>query len=80
MTDPSFGYVPGRLTVPQGSVKWFSDEKGFGFLEQEDGQDVFVHHSSIEMDGFRTITEGQRVEFDLEQSDRGPRAVNVRTI
>ena len=63
-----------------GTVKWFSDEKGFGFLEQEDGQDVFVHHSSIAMEGFRTITEGQRVEFDLEQSDRGPRAVNVRTI
>ena len=66
--------------MPQGTVKWFSDEKGFGFLEQENGQDVFVHHSSIAMDGFRSLTEGQRVEFDLEQSDRGPRAVNVRAV
>jgi CspA family cold shock protein len=78
--DPTFGFVPRRRIVPQGSVKWFSDEKGFGFLEQEDGQDVFVHHSSINMDGFRSLVEGQRVEFELEQSDRGPRAVNVRTI
>ena len=80
VTDPSFGFVPGRRIVPQGSVKWFSDEKGFGFLEQDNGQDVFVHHTSITMDGFRTITEGQNVEFDLEQSDRGPRAVNVRIV
>jgi CspA family cold shock protein len=72
------GFVPGRRIVPQGRVKWFSDEKGFGFLEQDDGQDVFVHHSSIRMDGFRSLTEGQRVEFELEQSDRGPRATNVR--
>ena len=66
--------------MPQGSVKWFSDEKGFGFIEQEDGNDVFVHHSAIKMEGFRSIAEGQRVEFDLEQSDRGPRAANVRPI
>jgi CspA family cold shock protein len=80
LADPSYGFVPRRRIVPQGSVKWFSDEKGFGFIEQEDGSDVFVHHTAITMDGFRTVTEGQRVEFDLEQSDRGPRAVNVRTI
>ena len=66
--------------MPQGRVKWFSDEKGFGFIEQENGQDVFVHHSSIEMEGFRSISEGQQVEFDIEQSDRGPRATNVRLI
>jgi CspA family cold shock protein len=61
-------------------VKWFSDEKGFGFIEQENGQDVFVHHSAIVMEGFRSISEGQAVEFDLEQGDRGPRAANVRLI
>ena len=66
--------------MPQGSVKWFSDEKGFGFIEQEGGQDVFVHHSAITMDGFRTLTEGQRVEFDIQTSDRGPRAANVRLV
>jgi CspA family cold shock protein len=61
-------------------VKWFSDEKGFGFIEQENGQDVFVHHSSIKMEGFRSISEGQEVEFEIEQSDRGPRATNVRIV
>ena len=66
--------------MTEGTVKWFNDSKGFGFIQREDGDDVFVHHTSIAMDGFRTITEGQRVEFDLEQSDRGPRAVNVRVI
>ena len=66
--------------MPRGRVKWFSDEKGFGFIEQDDGQDVFVHYSSIEMDGFRSIAEGQEVEFDVEQSDRGPRAANVRLL
>jgi cold shock protein len=78
--DPSYGLKPGRRIVPQGRVKWFSDEKGFGFIEQDDGPDVFVHHSSITMEGFRTIAEGQAVEFDLEQSDRGPRATNVRVV
>ena len=66
--------------MPRGRVKWFSDEKGFGFIEQDDGQDVFVHYSAIEMDGFRSIAEGQEVEFDVEQSDRGPRAANVRLV
>jgi CspA family cold shock protein len=61
-------------------VKWFSDEKGFGFLEQEGGQDVFVHHTALEMEGFRSLSEGQEVEFELEQSDRGPRATNVRVV
>jgi len=66
--------------VPQGSVKWFSDEKGFGFIEQEDGPDVFVHHSEIKADGFRSLAEGQRVEFELSQGDRGLRATNVRAL
>ena len=66
--------------MPVGRVKWFSDEKGFGFLEQDNGQDVFVHHTALKMDGFRSLSEGQEVEFDLEQSDRGPRATNVRVL
>jgi len=66
--------------VPLGRVKWFSDEKGFGFIEQDDGKDVFVHHTALMMDGFRSLSEGQEVEFDLESSDRGPRATNVRTV
>ncbi len=66
--------------MPIGRIKWFSDEKGFGFIEQENGEDVFVHYTSIQMDGFRSVTEGQEVEFEVEQSDRGLRAANVRAV
>ena len=58
-------------------VKWFSDQKGFGFIEQENGNDVFVHYTSIAMDGFKTLTEGDNVNFEIEESDRGPSAKNV---
>ena len=61
----------------EGVVKWFSERKGFGFIEQEDGQDLFVHHSAINMTGFRTLNEGDRVAFEIEESDRGPKAKNV---
>lgn len=60
-----------------GTVKWFSKQKGYGFLEREDGEDVFVHFSSIMGDGFRTLEEGQRVKFDLVQGQRGEQASNV---
>ena len=60
-----------------GRVKWFSAEKGYGFLEREDGGDVFVHFSSINGEGFRTLNEGERVEFDVVEGDRGPQAANV---
>jgi len=63
--------------MANGIVKWFSDKKGFGFIEQEDGTDIFVHYSSIAMDGFKTLAEGERVTFDVEESDRGPAAKNV---
>ncbi|MBW1891468.1 MAG: cold-shock protein [Deltaproteobacteria bacterium] len=64
--------------MAQGIVKWFNDRKGFGFISQEEGNDVFVHFSSIESTGYKTLVEGDRVEFDVEESDRGPEAKNVK--
>ncbi|WP_373044760.1 cold-shock protein [Vulgatibacter sp.] len=66
--------------MAQGSVKWFNDEKGFGFIAQDDGGDVFVHHTAINADGFRSLAEGQRVEFDVQQGPKGLQASNVRAI
>jgi CspA family cold shock protein len=60
-----------------GTVKWFSQEKGYGFIQQENGADVFVHHSAIQAQGFRTLNEGERVEFDLIDEAKGPKAQNV---
>lgn len=64
----------------QGKVKWFSAEKGYGFIEREDGGDVFVHFSAIVGDGFKTLNEGQQVEFDIVDGARGPQAANVTKI
>jgi CspA family cold shock protein len=61
----------------QGTVKWFNAEKGFGFVEVEGGNDVFVHFSAIQSEGFKTLEEGQRVEFEIVEGDRGPQAANV---
>ena len=64
-----------------GTVKWFSDEKGFGFITPEDGsKDLFVHQSSINGDGYRSLTEGAKVTYESEDSDKGPRAVNVQAV
>ena len=63
--------------MAQGTVKWFNDKKGFGFIEQQEGKDVFVHYSAIAMDGFKTLSEGDQVIFDIIEGDRGPSAKNV---
>jgi CspA family cold shock protein len=63
--------------MANGIVKWFDDRKGYGFIEQEDGQDVFVHHSGINATGFKSLSEGDNVTFDVEQGKKGPSAVNV---
>lgn len=65
------------MTMAQGTVKWFNAEKGFGFISTENGQDVFAHFSAIQSDGFRSLDEGQRVAFDVEDGQRGPQAVNI---
>lgn len=66
--------------MEQGTVKWFNDSKGFGFIERENGPDVFVHQSEIVAEGFRSLAEGDRVEFEVEQGQKGPAAKRVRKI
>ena len=63
--------------MAEGTVKWFNDGKGFGFIEQEEGDDVFVHHSAINASGFKSLSEGDRVSFDIEQGQKGLAAANV---
>ncbi|SEG85436.1 cold-shock DNA-binding protein family [Thermomonospora echinospora] len=66
--------------MAQGTVKWFNAEKGYGFIEVDGGRDVFVHYSAILADGYRSLEQGQRVEFEIAQSDRGPQAESVRAV
>ncbi len=66
--------------MAKGTVKWFNEKKGFGFLTQEDGTEVFVHHTGIEGNGFKVLYEGDKVEFSVEKGDKGPRAVSVRAV
>ena len=66
--------------MANGIVKWFNDRKGYGFIEQEEGPDVFVHHSGINAVGFKKLNEGERVTFDIEEGQKGPSAVNVTVV
>jgi CspA family cold shock protein len=66
--------------VEKGTVKWFNDAKGFGFIKREQGPDVFVHHTAIQSEGFRSLAEGDQVEFEVTQGQKGPQASNVRKI
>jgi CspA family cold shock protein len=66
--------------MANGSVKWFNDRKGYGFIEQDDGQHLFVHHTGINGSGFKSLSEGQRVRFEIETSPRGPKAKNVEIL
>ncbi len=64
----------------EGTIKWFNEKKGFGFIQRDGGADVFVHFSSIAGDGFKTLAEGERVEFEIEDGAKGPKAINVRKL
>ena len=66
--------------MPEGTVKWFNDSKGFGFIQSNDGVDVFVHQSEIQTDGYRSLTEGAKVEFEMTQGPKGPKAVQVKVL
>jgi CspA family cold shock protein len=66
--------------VSEGAVKWFNEKKGYGFIQQENGQDLFVHYTAIQTEGFKTLTEGQRVRFEVEETPKGPKAKNVQII
>ncbi len=65
------------MKMSKGKVKWFNDAKGFGFIEQDGGLDIFVHYSAIQMDGFKTLKQGQDVEFEIKEGEKGPQAANV---
>jgi cold shock protein len=66
--------------VPEGTVKWFSNEKGFGFIEREEGDDVFVHFSQISQDGYKTLEQGQRVSFEVQEGPKGLQAAEVKLV
>jgi CspA family cold shock protein len=68
----------GAMNVATGKVKWFNDSKGYGFIEADDGTDAFVHHSDIQLEGFKSLAEGESVTFELTEGPKGPKAVNVR--
>jgi CspA family cold shock protein len=77
---PALGCKQEASELAQGTVKWFSNEKGYGFIEREDGDDLFVHYSEISMDGYKTLVQGQRVEFEITEGDKGLQASTVRPV
>ena len=77
---PSLTYLQEAVEMSRGKVKWFNDAKGYGFIEQEGGEDVFVHFSAITMDGFKTLAEGQEVEFEIKTGEKGLHAANVQRV
>ena len=66
--------------MPEGKVKWFNEKKGYGFIQQDDGKDLFVHYTAVTGEGFKTLSEGQRVRFEVEETSKGPNAKNVQII
>jgi CspA family cold shock protein len=79
-TDPRIRFRIKELQVARGTVKWFNEAKGFGFISQEGGEDVFVHFSAIQGDGFKTLAEGETLEFDVQRGPKGLNAANVRKV
>jgi len=83
MIPPRISYaisLKESVVMPKGVIKWFNEKKGYGFISNEEGGDVFVHYTGIDGEGFRTLNEGDRVEFEIETSDKGPRAVKVKAL
>lgn len=73
-------YVTRRSSMERGTVKWFNDSKGYGFIQREEGDDVFVHFKAIAGEGFKSLREGEEVEFEIEQGPKGPQAANLRKL
>jgi len=80
LSGPALSMKQEDVVVAQGTVKWFSNEKGYGFIEREDGDDLYVHNSEITMDGYKTLVQGQRVEFEITEGDKGLQASTVRPV
>jgi cold shock protein len=80
LREINFLFEGGAIGMPKGRVKWFNDKKGYGFLERDEGDDVFVHYTAIEGEGFRTLYEGQEVEFEITDGPKGPQASKVTLV